>query len=112
MRANELRIGNLVTTAGVQVKAMAIDIMELENGSLEIEPIALTEEKLLEFGFEKIYNGSFVKDDFFGYLSKSEKGYDLIDYEGNSVNDNPISHVHQLQNLFFALTGEELQLKN
>ena len=79
-----------------------------------VNPISLTEEWLIKLGFEKdlqinlyrLYNdfGTIV------YYPKSsvEKskfsfmliGYCFVTYE--------ISHVHQLQNLYFALTGSEL----
>lgn len=68
-----------------------------------VSPIPLTEEWLLKFGFEK-------KRDFFHLDYESfcifldKKGY----YTHINCGNLYIKHVHQLQNLYFALTGKEL----
>lgn len=74
-------------------------------GILDISPIPLTEEILLKCGLEyqrpDFIKGSFAIRDFDGgyiYLNGLDGG--LI-YE----------YLHQLQNLYFALTGEELEVK-
>ena len=85
-----------------------------------IKPIPLTEEWLLRFGFE-VLNGSTV------WANKKELNYDLSnehqifkneisisDFKFIYLNDNLISkidYVHSLQNLYFSLTGEELETK-
>lgn len=74
-------------------------------------PIKLTEEWLLKFGFEKDEDGClcheypdsnckfyFVKD-----FIQVAKGYAAI------FNYKHINYVHQLQNIYFALTGKELE---
>lgn len=81
-----------------------------------VEPIPLTEESLLECGFTKEY-------DSFCYGIELSYGRYLYN---DGVNDNklfasinsaeyplsriPIAYLHQLQNVYFALTGEELQV--
>jgi len=67
-----------------------------------IKPIPLTEEWLTKFGFKKD-DGFFNKD---GVWLTPDFGLDGI----NPF--KPIKYVHQLQNLFFAITGEELTLEN
>jgi hypothetical protein len=70
----------------------------------QIKPIPLTEEWLLKFGFKKKVGNRFEsdllsQDIYFG------NGY----YIANVLPE--LKHVHQLQNLYFVLTGEELQIK-
>ena len=69
---------------------------------IECEPILLTEEWLHNInwrGYKQLYfNSSFSMDDVGHIFYRS-------DYTGVNV-----KYVHQLQNLYFALTGEELIL--
>jgi hypothetical protein len=71
----------------------------------DIKPIPLTEEWLVRFGFEKVsgwddYKG-WIKD--YVELECDSYGFDYV----NNI-DKEVKHVHQLQNLYFALTGEEI----
>jgi hypothetical protein len=74
------------------------------------KPIPLTEEWKLKFGFEKT-----EWDNFNSFrLSIGNNDYTIVLYtDGNcEVGDIitcKIEYVHQLQNLYFALTGEELK---
>ena len=70
------------------------------------EPIELTEEWLIKFGHES----SFIPDLYeIGKLSfYIDDGICWIDVFGDSIE---IKYVHQLQNLYFALTGKELTIK-
>ena len=64
-----------------------------------INPIPLTEEWLKRFGFGLCEHRGYVKGEF--YIGLSFNFYsDMASFKVNSV--------HQLQNLYFALTGEEL----
>jgi hypothetical protein len=73
----------------------------------KIKPIPITEEWLLKFGFEKsgIFNQLYRLNDVTLYCSEKE----IFMYTG--VNDLNIKYIHQLQNLYFALTGNELKIK-
>lgn len=121
IQANELRIGNLVLQDGKMKSVNYIDAAfvykfvafkgeEFNADNLyadrECDPIPLTEEILLKCGIE-------VKD---GYCE-----IDRIEFEWDSENGlmldnisiliNPykrLHQLHQLQNLYFALTGQEL----
>ena len=124
MKVNELRIGNLIEYR-IQddlddrkdwwevSKIDATDLCILEsNIDYDFRPIPLTEEWLLKFGFEKQHN-----EDDFDYWFKKGFCDDIFweHSEGFCHNLNyggEIKYVHQLQNLYFALTGEELVLKN
>ena len=113
MKANELRIGNLVDwdekTIRSKVKGIhpSGNYLHLDNGWVQLsrcEPILLTEEWLVRFGFEKLTKGgSIYKLKDFHVQDFSPLGI----YECN--NHIEIKYVHQLQNLYFALTGEELK---
>ncbi len=125
MNASELRIGNWVNlyddfnsqVTGLTNKGK---VWCVENPHDEgcawntdkIKPIPLTEEWLLKFGFEKLH-----KDFYLDYLNmtfsfdvKYGMGILLRTHE-DSIDQKHIKHVHQLQNLYFALTGEELKIK-
>ena len=125
LTATELRIGNWVfskETNNIQkITGLTEDIPFIDSITFdyqnydEIEPIPLTEEWLLKFGFEK--DGYNCEKPFFFYFEKN--GIRINNYYGYFL-DNPnervgkrlfIKHVHQLQNLYFALTGEELTIK-
>lgn len=118
MKANELRIGNLVRNNmnGEILKPCDVLCDGINTDNYEglnygfIEPIPLTEEWLLKFGFEKQHN-----EEDFDYWFKNDFLNDIIweHSEGFCHNLNyggDIKHVHQLQNLYFALTNEELIL--
>jgi len=73
-------------------------------GHHRISPVPITEEWLKRFGFEK--------DNNFTWLTVEMNIQQRVD--GFYIwlgSDLKIEHVHQLQNLYFALTGEELTPK-
>jgi hypothetical protein len=119
MKANELRIGNLVLSKGVPVQIEEIMWETVRHCFGEfpidyVEPIPLTEKWLLKFGFYETTKEHYVsglytlnKPDGF-YINKETMCYCDIDYEGTTNDRIKIQYVHQLQNLYFALTGEEL----
>ena len=79
-----------------------------------IQPIILTEEWLYKFGFEE--NGVDKKENekYRKYWSEGKFDvYKIISFylDNNKSHEPDIKYVHQLQNLYFALTGEELTLK-
>ncbi len=115
---NEFRIGNLITDSSTShgkqlhpgilkiIGVIAGDkhVIILENGFVNIstvEPIPLTKKWLKALGFEK-KPGYYILDRF--VLLDCVDGFLLGDIDLNVK----IKYVHQLQNLYFALTGEEL----
>ena len=121
LKNNELRIGNLVNSkndgiisiTNISEKSVAVSEAHCYNHiPVEfISPIQLTEEWLLKFGFKKRKNRhlfhwenkiviSEYKDEFENFFYP-KTGYDIRF-------SNEIKYVHQLQNLYFALTGAEL----
>lgn len=73
---------------------------------LMINPIPLTDEWLLNFGFDK--------NDHYACYSKIVKSGEFVLDENFVLCDIQLNvkleYVHQLQNLYFSLTGEELTL--
>ena len=75
------------------------------------EPIPLTEEILLKCGFEKIENGWKVIDFICFKISWERLAGLTLTFENESIYISHIKHLHQLQNLYFALTNEELTIQ-
>jgi hypothetical protein len=122
MKANELRIGNWFKSVKfeVPVQCELSDLHELcvrSDGAYNdppidemFEPIPLTEEWLLKFGFVKIgeywYKERFFIEMLFGRLNLR-----ITINNAESAYASSVQYVHQLQNLYFALTGNELEIK-
>jgi len=118
MKANELRIGNKVSFEGSIVTVNTIaddevtfsDYASLDYPQIEdISGIELTEEWLVKFGFKKGCKYSndgytFPCGDFFFY----DNLFDVLEGCGGRC-ISVVKSVHSLQNLYFALTGEELK---
>ena len=128
MKASDLRIGNQmklflgIGDNGAEYRECEIqgimihhgaEFYLLKNGwvgiSNKLKPIPLTEEWLLKFGFEKrgIYY-HFPKHDIFKLEQYKLKNAYWLRYYTESIDCVRINSVHQLQNLYHALTGEEL----
>jgi len=134
MNANELRIRNLVEyQKGCYGYVYSIEsaeprknkrfsdksIITIFDGGLlsvpidEIDPIPLTEDWLLKMGF--VYRGiyyHFPNHDIFKLEQYKNKNAYWLRHASESLDSVRINHVHTLQNLYFSLTGEELQLTN
>jgi len=125
MKATELRIGNWVEIQGIQSKIILVDTEgciceneyceDFENNNItqNLQPIPLTEEWLERFGFDSVALGYEIDDRFITLRPEEDEngGFDLFIMIANI--EQPmyityIDYVHQLQNLYFALTGEEL----
>jgi hypothetical protein len=112
MEAKELRIGNLILNGAGNVSTVSSEtIIDVILKHIGAEPIILTQEWLMKLGAKKevLDAGSGI-----GFYDS----YSIGDYELSHVFTNmwgiigieckPIKYVHQLQNLYFALTGLEL----
>lgn len=117
MKLTELRVGNYIASdVGDYKQVIEIrrpnhirclyrieDMVELKQSLIDIdylEPIDLTDEMLSKFGFEKALNGWWCKNEIISY----EDGFIGIGVD----RETSISYVHQLQNYYFAVMGEEL----
>lgn len=73
----------------------------------DLQPIPLTEEWLVKFGFEQYNNTNHYYYSNESYIVKINSEFGYLFY---SIDHKPIKYVHQLQNLYFSLTGEELEI--
>ena len=115
MQATELRIGNYININGEDVNigyGVIMDLAQKNKGikndylcSLTFKPIQLTEQWLLDFGF------NYHQDDN-SYTLRGLRIYFYegvnIKYLGQSLFEIINYPVHKLQNLYHALTGKEL----
>lgn len=109
MEASELRIGNYVLNENNQiVEVDATRIMFLQDGRVKYKPIEVTEEWLIKFGFINYDNDDFFTYGNLHYNTSNNRFYIGNDHASSFHDDATIKFVHQLQNLFFALTGREL----
>lgn len=108
MEAKELRIGNYVKYETGTI--YAVDMIYENYSLIDVwKPIVLTEEWLIKLGFNKRHN-EFYLENFRFHINKPCNYDGFIFCEGYSVITDKIHFVHQLQNLYFALTGLELSL--
>jgi hypothetical protein len=125
MEARELRIGNLCKEItpiknGIMIVSKR-HFENIENNEIDLFPIPLTEEWLLKFGFKKNESKWFQINYFtdcsesaeemgivFNIVSNRCGFYDVENEDGYAMTAKRIYYVHQLQNLYFALTNTEL----
>jgi hypothetical protein len=118
IKENEIRIGNWVIDNTREksryIKLDSNEVYELiGTGNWDyIEPIPLTPEILEKAGFEedKLHECYVIKQ--FGCGVAIEFFDNEINLVGHkSAEDLPCKYVHQLQNLIYSLTGEELMIE-
>ena len=117
MKANELRLGNLVDLGNriakiTEIYPLACMVADLEQTQDTLESyervtgIPLTEEWLLKFGF--VIN---TKDlNFWNHkicIHALDNKFYVLQEQGRVYLD----YIHQLQNLYWCLCGEELIIK-
>lgn len=131
MNPSELRIGNYVTTfipsefRGVQM--IFPKICEIRNNGVvfiqdgpsdewkvtpfnKIYGVLIDVEHLEAFGFEQ--DGDIFSKGYLHYNLDTNYFYSGNDHISGGNPDTKVEYVHQLQNLYFALTAEELTLNN
>jgi hypothetical protein len=105
MKTKELRIGNYLLHDGYFIKSYGLDgFLNIIKNIDNYEPIPLTEEWLLKFGFEQV-GFNYYLNGFKIFFDSDSYFYELRD-EG--MMDKHLEYLHQLQNLYFALTNQEL----
>jgi len=128
MKATDLRIGNLVFDDQNEIcsvsKLLSQKKISFEGNGVEdwevefkdekadniylscvINPIPLTAEWLKKFGFEQET----------GVMAYEKEGVTIVyetvaDFYRFYPRTNKIEYIHQLQNLYYALTGKELEI--
>lgn len=118
MNAKEYRLGNLINSNEIDINngtkvniPVEVDmgiLFELQRGNIcnRYSPIPLTEEWFCKFEFSK----------FFGQIKYDTDRFWACEYIGKGIwffkdLELKIEYVHQLQNVFFIYTGEELTIK-
>lgn len=123
IEAKSLRLGNIVEIYKGNKEGFTkpCEVIKIDSVSVndydidDIHPIPLTEEIMINMGFSSKYKScgySFYKDGVY-FTNQDEDG------EGNPIDNfifyvsldykyDRIYFVHQLQNRFYSLTGEEL----
>ena len=126
MEAKNFRIGNLVhelsgenMVIGVHV-IDAVDIVFIQQEHKKhpnteyYEFIELSKEWLLKCGgkLEPIQEecDEYINLDMNGWTLTADSSNDFTTLTNN--NFKPVRYVHELQNLFFAITGQELSIEN
>ena len=113
IQANELRIGNYVAATNDEAKfpykITATEIVYANADPDRFKPIHLTEEWLLKFGFieTSAQEHRFELKPFVVYLWLTGVVIEI----GKEFYETDNKYVHQLQNLYFTLTGKELEEK-
>ena len=124
MEATELRLNNFVIYEDEIVPVMGMEnnynglLVKIDSNHVidckELEPIALTAEWFSRLGFKEAYRSStrvrfelsnYCRYDFDLSSNKILQGFLFF---GNYIKCN---YLHQLQNIYFTLTGEELKIK-
>lgn len=100
MKPTELRIGNLIYSES-GLTTVSKEWFEFLDDNLKSWPIPITEEWL--DGFEAMKKYTIHQNQFNGWR------WVVNNLAGNHIKE--IEFIHQLQNLYFALTDEELILK-
>lgn len=134
LQSKDFRIGNYYNfedTTGLileQVEYIDTHCVDVNPFDL-IKPIKITNDWLLDFGFEKIdyykfrliFQGSYIElknvDESEGEpYTKDGNITDWVCFYGLEDDESTTlcypNYIHELQNLYFALTGEELELKS
>lgn len=117
MKATELRIGNWVRwnyeeglEGNVYIVEHGYELDDISNNPNMVKPIPLTEEWLERFGFiSDPYQDMYIKC----WLKiNCDKTRGKLELWVENINSKVVylEFVHTLQNLYFALTGEELEL--
>ena len=119
LKEYDLRIGNFIKVISTTktfdsfiTQAKGYDIVRIEEKSFNhwnYEPVILDEEWLLNFGFSEIggcNEKDFTNGDYNIFINSIGEINFLFFREGDWY--QKLNYVHQLQNLYFALTGSEL----
>ena len=111
MEIKELRIGNFVKLMLNHEDYKTLELTLLNMSSIDknhgyYEPIPLTPEWLLKFGFDKLPD-VFEYKRFYLYKEDNSDIWRL-NHSGTNAHITTLKYVHQLQNLYYFLCDEEL----
>jgi hypothetical protein len=126
MKAQELRIGNLVRTISEESEVLKIEAIKIFDKTTDsdcvrlesftkwleidcIEPIIITEDWLIKLGFGCIPQ---IKEEYFRNCLSFNIKDNICFFETDCQPEyfNHIKYLHQLQNFYFLLTNQELEI--
>lgn len=128
---SQYRLGNIVNSKGslcqiasiAKDKSIAIHIDKKDKKSHNFSPQPLSSSILLEFGFKRDDHGwgseyYLLRNEYEVYFSvehwkdhNQDSAWNNYWYIKQTIKPFDLKFVHQLQNIYFALTGQELELK-
>lgn len=103
----DCRYGNYIIYGGSVTQLNEKEMCHFFRFPNTYKAIPLTEEWLLKFGFEKEY-GTFKIEGFKCWITKYTSEPNLYSANIGNIKISTLKYVHELQNLYFALTGSEL----
>ncbi len=112
MEASELRIGNYYEHDGEVKQVTPNTILDVwESKRSWCNPIPLTEEWFIGFGFRKVHGSTYTHytKGFFNWYGVGS--YISVEFDNGISNydlNTDCEYVHQLQNLYYVLESEEL----
>ena len=114
MKSTELRIGNIIEGLSIdKVEWLGARVVNLYSIGC-YSPIELTEEWLIRFGFKRVqedkYGCHYENKECWIYLTQSGFEIEIITAYGRFNLSRTYKYVHQLQNLYFSITGQELSV--
>lgn len=117
MDVKELRIGNYLERPNGNIAHVTWGVIkDVEARYRTYTPIPITEEWLVKFGFVKLPDREYLADQWGIGAHPLTDDYLLIikSIDGEYFYQTTIfqlKYIHSLQNLYFALTGEELTIE-
>lgn len=114
MDAKKLMIGNLIKSIHTN-NIITVDLFlfnEINDDITYLDSlfgIRLTEEWLLKFGFNKD-NNRYFKNLLCLHINYTEDSTKYFNYIPDIIDEFTVKYVHQLQNLYFALTTKHLEI--
>ena len=119
MKAEELRIGNLIFNEdfGIEIVTISTLVDIASKTTDQYKPIVTNKELLLRYGFDTNKNKTSKHYLFYHQSNRQFDRFKIVCWgDGNTrcvingvVIDLP--YFHQLQNLFFCVTGKELTVR-
>ncbi len=126
MEAKDLRVTNLIyndriVNAVILIGFDSVELITPQGNNITarldlVKPIQLTEEWLIKFGINKYSDNHYIleilnRGRLHFYTEKDKVSVEIGNKSGYSFGYPKIKYLHELQNLYFALTGQELEYK-
>lgn len=120
---SDLRVGNYIMKEGEEFKVTPYTLVIFEREPEMFNAVRLTDEHLKQFGADMSGDPTFILNTIDGtlFLVKNKNGQyypnifvsaEMSSFDAQCIGLNMIESVHELQNLYYALTGQELVSQN